>query len=53
MTGMGVRRRADDEITRLSVTNLDYALNNKDLRELFSEFGGLERARGYYDRNGG
>lgn len=45
-------RRADDGVTRLSVRNLDYAVNDKDLRELFNEFGGLRRSEVHYDRDG-
>lgn len=45
-------RRFDDAITRLSLRNLDYAVNDKDLKELFGEFGGLKRAEVHYDRDG-
>jgi len=45
-------RRDMDGQTRLSVRNLDYAVNDKDLRELFSEFGGLKRGEVHYDRDG-
>lgn len=44
--------RRDDGPTRLSVRNLDYAVNDKDMRELFSDFGGLKRAEVHYDRDG-
>lgn len=47
-TGAGGRR----EWVRLSVHNLDFGVNDKDMKELFSEFGGMKRAEVHYDRDG-
>jgi len=37
---------------RMSIRNLDYKVDEKDLYELFGELGGLKKAVLHYDRNG-
>lgn len=44
--------RREDGPTRLSIRNLDFAVNDKDMKELFSDFGGLKRSEVHYDRDG-
>ncbi|CAA6669366.1 unnamed protein product [Spirodela intermedia] len=51
--GPGVARASAIETgTKLYISNLDYAVSNDDIKELFSEVGDLKRFSVHYDRSG-